>query len=92
MQASGLREFTDIDPWVLGKLRGSASRISEGEPNPGLGRTGEKGFKLVGLVGKELCSLGSRCSWGPDAVGVQRHYLGRFGFNCRQWNLMIRGL
>lgn len=49
VQASGLREFTDTDPWVLGKLRGSAFWISEGEHSRGLGGIGGKGFKLVGL-------------------------------------------
>lgn len=63
VQASGLREFTDTDPWVLGKLRGSAYRISEGEPNWDLGRIGETGFKLV--------SLGFNCGQRALFSGVQ---------------------
>lgn len=72
-QASG--EFTDTDPWVLRKLRGSASRISEGEPNRDLGRIGERGFKLVGpgfnCGQRALFAGGSRCSWGSEALSWQ---------------------
>lgn len=75
VQASGLSEFTDTDPLVLGKLRGSASRISEGEPKQGQGRIGKGGFKLVGLGfncgQRALYSLGFRYSWATEALSWQ---------------------
>lgn len=65
VQASGLRDFTGIDHWVLERLRaeGSASRISEGYPNRGLHRIEGKGVKLVGL--------GLNCGQRALFAGVQ---------------------